>query len=210
LKLHIERDLKPDEIALAANRPIDVGAAVAYYTNNIDYHRACLAGAARYDLKGERAGTVTEAEAIAAQQRVVEIRRMLRERREQEQQELLTPVGRVLQSLRAPDDQFRKVPAPTPPKPPTHAERNREIARRYASGESSTALAREFDLSPRGSKPRGESSGHRVNGGQQQPRAVRGSTSPSKRSRWSLTATARATGLRRSPGTAKSPSGRST
>ncbi len=109
LKLGIEREIKAHEVELAAGHPVNVDAAVAYYINHADYHRALLAGTARYDLRGERAGTVTETKAIAAQKRIAEIQKMLRERREQEQQQPTTPVGQVLQAIRGPDDQ--KVPA---------------------------------------------------------------------------------------------------
>jgi len=60
----------------------------------------------------------------------------------------------VLQAIRGPDDQ--KVPAPAQPTPSTptgrpmqHADRNREIARRYMTGESSIALAKEIGVSRR-------------------------------------------------------------
>ncbi|SRR6266536_2174503 len=160
LKLAIERDIKPHEVALAAGHPVDVDAAVAYYCNSIWYVETLLAGAQRVDLNGERVGTVTPAEATAAALQAVGIRKAMAAKRAQEQQQL-TPVGRVLQSIPGvADDQFRKVPAPPAARPrgeelapvgrpSRNAERNRELARRYASGETSTVLARELGLTPK-------------------------------------------------------------
>jgi ProP effector len=214
LKLHVERDIKADELALAVGHPVDVEAAVAYYTNNISYVESLLAGAVRVDLHGNPAGTVTPAEAIAARKQVDGIRRTIAARKAEQQQPPAPPArARVLPSIpeptppappqgRPPSADLLPAPAPrsrpgfisawgeakslrawaadprakvrhntlysrlvagweperaiaTPPdtrktgSQSRSLERNREIARRYAAGERSAVLAREFGISPK-------------------------------------------------------------
>jgi sRNA-binding protein len=163
LKYGIEKDIKPDEVALAAGHPVDVNAAVDFYRSHVGYQISLQAGATRIDLNGNRAGTVTAGEGIEAEQRVREIHRVMAERREQQQklQQTTTP-GKVLQSMHGnnTDDQYRKIDAPPLPKPaappPTSKvppsipppSRNDEIVRRYQAGESSPGIAKDYGLRP--------------------------------------------------------------
>jgi sRNA-binding protein len=90
-----------------------ITAAVDWYKSNIGYEGFAMSipGAKRINLDGEAVGTVTEPEAIAAQQRLDEYRREKNERVPQ------SPVA-VLSKLHADhkitDDGVKKLDAPTP------------------------------------------------------------------------------------------------
>ncbi len=117
LKIRIEKDIKSEDVALAAGQPVDVNGAVDFYRSHIGYEMALQAGAARYDLLGNRVGTVTVTEANEAKQRLAEIYRRKQERQEREQQTPVT-VGKVLQSMHGNNtaDQYKKFDAPPLPK----------------------------------------------------------------------------------------------
>jgi hypothetical protein len=51
----------------------NVGAAVDWYTGHYGYGKSIIAGSPRLDLDGKQAGTVTEAEANSAEQRIAQI-----------------------------------------------------------------------------------------------------------------------------------------
>ena len=168
LKHQIEKDIKPDEVALAAGQPVDVNGAVDFYRSHYGYQIQLQAGAARLDLNGNRAGTVTDGEAIAARQRVVEIRKVMQERKAQQQPQT-TAAGRVLQSMHGnnSDDQFKKIDAsplpkasasPTPPMPAAatqasrpvkglSSEQKQNIIARYRAGEHTDGIIRDCGIS---------------------------------------------------------------
>jgi sRNA-binding protein len=106
LKKNIETDIKNDTDLNVGPDAID--AAVAWYRTHIGYDYALAAGAKRVDLTGREVGTITQAEAQAAQQRINEIHKAKTEQRE-------SPVE-VLQNMHATrrisDDGVKKLDAP--------------------------------------------------------------------------------------------------
>jgi sRNA-binding protein len=95
--------------------PEAITAAVSWYMTNFSYEQTLIAGAKRVDLEGNEVGTVTEPEAIAAQQRMTEINK-----KRNEQAKEAGPV-RVLSQMYADgkisDDTVKKLDAPpVPPK----------------------------------------------------------------------------------------------
>jgi sRNA-binding protein len=108
LKKDIAIDLVKDGFEVA---PEMINAAVEWYKTHIGYHYAmATAGAKRVDLKGTEVGTVTEPEALAAQQEINEINRQ-----KNEQQQRTSPVE-MLRKMRADgmatDDGVKKLDAP--------------------------------------------------------------------------------------------------
>ncbi len=168
LKIRIEKDIKSEDVALAAGQPVDVNGAVDFYRSHIGYEMALQAGAARYDLLGNRVGTVTVTEANEAKQRLAEIYRRKQERQEREQQTPVT-VGKVLQSMHGNNtaDQYKKFDAPplpkvsvTPPPPMPAAatqasrpvkglspEQKHHIIVRYRVGEHTDGIMRDYGIS---------------------------------------------------------------
>jgi sRNA-binding protein len=72
LKHNIARDIEADiaKDPESELRFYNIDEAVNYYVDHVGYHKTCsIAGTPRLDLRGERAGTVTEAEARAAGER---------------------------------------------------------------------------------------------------------------------------------------------
>jgi sRNA-binding protein len=84
LKAGIFKDIDPQEIREAAGHPVNVLAAVKWYEGHIGYLIQMQTGAPRYDLNGNRVGTVTQDDAQAAKQRLEEIYKRKRERDEQQ------------------------------------------------------------------------------------------------------------------------------
>jgi sRNA-binding protein len=80
LKLGIEKDIDPKEIEQAAGHPVNVHGAVGWYTGHYGYLLQIQTGAPRYNLHGERVGTVVQDEAIAAEARVRELNKIKKER----------------------------------------------------------------------------------------------------------------------------------
>jgi sRNA-binding protein len=78
LKKTIVNDLIEDGFAVA-REPLE--AAVQWYQSHFSYHYALQAGAKRIDLHGKTVGTVTEGEAIKAQDYIAERQREMNERR---------------------------------------------------------------------------------------------------------------------------------
>jgi sRNA-binding protein len=79
LKKNIFIDLQKDGVAIA---PELLNAALDWYQSHIGYLLVSQAGVKRVDLKGEAAGTVTPAEALAAQKQAAENRAQDKARRE--------------------------------------------------------------------------------------------------------------------------------
>jgi ProP effector len=76
LKLNIAKDVKAD-LATDPDSELklyDIDQALEWYCSHVGYYKACsVAGAARINLAGTKAGTVTEAEARYADERAAEL-----------------------------------------------------------------------------------------------------------------------------------------
>jgi sRNA-binding protein len=121
LKPWIEKDIDPEEVALAAGHPVDIERAVDWYTGSFSYIRTLLEGATRYDLDGNPAGTVTQGDEEAAKFRLRELNRLKREKRAA--QAKANPVEALRKMDGVTHDQFKKIPAPSlaPAAPPQRA-----------------------------------------------------------------------------------------
>ena len=90
-----------------------ITAAVNWYQSHFAYQHSLQAGARRIDLDGNEVGTVTERENSNAQKKIKEDKQRVNGRN-------LSDPARTLAALcaarRIPDDQLRKVDAPTRPK----------------------------------------------------------------------------------------------
>jgi sRNA-binding protein len=109
LKKNIVADLQKDGVAMAADL---IDAAVNWYQSHIGYQYCLKAGAKRLDLAGNEAGTVTESEQHVAEKKIQEIN----ESRLAERNSIRT-TSSLVESRRIPDDQLKKIDAPTVSRP---------------------------------------------------------------------------------------------
>jgi ProP effector len=78
LKIGIHRDLATAMPDLSGT---EIAPALRYYVSHISYQQACIEGAARADLDGNDAGTITAAEAENAKRAIAGIKAKLEQRR---------------------------------------------------------------------------------------------------------------------------------
>jgi sRNA-binding protein len=88
----------------------EILAGLDWYRSHIGYQYALQAGRARIDLTGEPAGTVTQMEGDQAQRKIREIRKLIRQR---DNPDATQTVVALYNAGRIPDDQLRKLDAPT-------------------------------------------------------------------------------------------------
>jgi sRNA-binding protein len=81
LKNGIEKDIDVKEIVCAAGHPVDLYSAIRWYEGHYGYLLQLQPGTSRIDLQGNRVGTVSQDEAIAATERIKEINKQKNERR---------------------------------------------------------------------------------------------------------------------------------
>jgi ProP effector len=107
----LKRGIHADIIArIPAINPSEVRAALAYYVRGLSYLHALTEGAARIDLDGAEAGSVTAEEAANAKTHIAAIKKRLRERK--------AAAKPVTKPTRAAAATPVPKPAPTPPPPP--------------------------------------------------------------------------------------------
>jgi ProP effector len=88
------------EAAAGAITHHEIGAALRYYTNNLNYLRACYAGADRIDLNGQVVGRVTAHDAAQAATKLAQIRKLILARK------IETPIARPHEIIALPERQM--------------------------------------------------------------------------------------------------------
>lgn len=104
LKANIAADLKSDGFP-AADELIMSG--VEWYQSHLGYYMAVAAGVKKLDLQGNDVGTVTEAEARAAKERVADIHETMKEKRNATQ-----TLNQLYVDGKISDDMLKKLDAP--------------------------------------------------------------------------------------------------